>query len=195
MEASYPRRQLFGIGAAVAATAAATTFTNRSSIAATSVRNQAVQWDPNARQEVMMLLHQMHEAWNRGDVAFIERSITNDGFIGTFELTGDERPVVLDSRESLLGFIHRLVSDMSASGTHTEAAPQRKHQVLATSTFAICTEECDLIERHADGSRFVLPHRGTSALAKTPDGWKFVHWHVSQGGPGKQYDPAGKEVV
>ncbi|MEJ2458365.1 MAG: nuclear transport factor 2 family protein [Novosphingobium sp.] len=92
-------------------------------------------------------------------------------------------------------FVEKLVDDMRDSGSQTEASPKRSHQVRATSTFAICTEECDLIERHADGSHSVLPHRGTSALAKTEDGWKFVHWHVSQGGVGKVFDAAGKEVA
>jgi hypothetical protein len=137
----------------------------------------------------------MHHAWNDGDLEFIKRAVADEGFVGTFELTGSEQAAVLNSREELLAFVEKLFTDMKASGAKTEASPNRTHQVRATSTFAICTEECDLIERHADGSRHILPHRGTSALAKTEDGWKFVHWHVSQGGPGKAYDAAGKQIA
>lgn len=192
MNDSFPRRHLFGIGAAFASAAA---FVGKPSLAAPSNPSQTVQWDSAATDEVMMLLHQMHNAWNTADLDFIKRSITDDGFIGTFELTGDEHAAVLNSREELVAHVEKLFDEMNASGVHTEASPRRSHQVLATATFAICTEQCDLIERHADGSRYVLPHRGTSALAKTADGWKFVHWHVSQGGPGKRYDAAGHEVT
>lgn len=192
MNVSFPRRHLFGIGAAFASVAA---FTGKASLAAPAVASQTVQWDDKAADEVMMLLHHMHRAWNEGDIEFIKRSITDDGFIGTFELTHDEQPAVLNSRQELLTLVEKLFDDMKASGVHTEAAARRSHQVLATATFAICTEECELIERNADGSRYVLPHRGTSALAKTADGWKFVHWHVSQGGPGKHYDASGREIT
>ncbi len=192
MTDSFPRRHLFGIGAAFASAA---TIAAKPSLAATSNVPQAVQWDSDAADEVMMLLHHMHRAWNEADIDFIKRSITDDGFIGTFELTSDEHAAVLNSRDELVTYVEKLFSDMNASGVHTEASPRRSHQVLATATFAICTEQCDLIERHADGSRYVLPHRGTSALAKTADGWKFVHWHVSQGGPGKRFNAAGQEVI
>jgi hypothetical protein len=191
MNDSLPRRHVLGIGAAVASVA----FAPKAALAAPADPAQTVQWDENAGEEVMMLLHRMHHAWNDGDLDFIKRSVAEEGFVGTFELTGDETPAVLNSRQELVAFVERLVTDMKTTGVRTEASPNRTHQVRATSTFAICTEECDLIERHPDGSRHVLPHRGTSALAKTADGWKFVHWHVSQGGAGKVFTAAGVQVA
>lgn len=192
MTVNFPRRHVLGIGAAFASVA---TFAGKSALAAPISPNQTVQWDENAAEEVMTLLHRMHHAWNDGDLEFIKQSVADEGFVGTFELTGDESAAVLNSRQELLTFVDKLFTDMKASGTQTEASPNRSHQVRATATFAICTEECDLVERHADGTRHVLPHRGTSALAKTPDGWKFVHWHVSQGGPGKAYDAVGNQIA
>lgn len=191
MNVSYPRRQVLGIGAAVASVA----FAGKGLAAAPVGPDQTVQWDEKAAEEVATLLHRMHHAWNDGDLDFIKRSVADEGFVGTFELTGNEQAAVLNSRQELLAFVEKLIADQNASGSRTEASPNRTHQVRATSTFAICTEECDLIERQADGSRHVLPHRGTSALAKTADGWKFVHWHVSQGGPGRVYDAGGKQVA
>jgi len=192
MNVSFPRRHLVGIGAAIASVAA---FSGKTALAAPADPSRTVQWDDNAAKEVMLLMHRMHQAWNDGDLDFMRRFIAEEGFVGIFELTADEQPVVFNSRQELLAFIEKLVADVNTSGAQTETSPRRSHQVLATSTFAICTEESDLIERHADGSRYVLPHRGTSALAKTADGWKFVHWHVSQGGPGKRYDAAGREIT
>jgi hypothetical protein len=192
MNFSFPRRHLFGIGAAVASVAA---FAGKTALAAPTDPTQTVQWDDNAVEEVLLLLHRMHQAWNVGDLEFIERSIAEEGFVGTFELTGDEQPAVLNSRQELLAFIAKLVADTNTRGARTETSARRSPQVLATSTFAICTEESDLIERHADGSRYVLPNRGTSALAKTADGWKFVHWHVSQRSMGKHYDASGREIT
>lgn len=191
MNVSYPRRQVLGIGAAVASVALA----GKGLAAAPVGSAETVQWDEKAAEEVAHLLHRMHQAWNEGDLDFIKRSVAEEGFVGTFELTGDEQAAVLYSRKDLLAFVEKLIADQEASGSRTEASPNRTHQVRATSTFAICTEECDLIERQADGSRHALPHRATSALAKTADGWKFVHWHVSQGGPGKVYNAAGKQVA
>lgn len=192
MNVNFPRRHVLGIGAAVASVA---TFAGKTALAAPVDPGQTVQWDENAAEEVMVLLHRMHHAWNDGDLAFIKNSVAEEGFVGTFELTGDENAAVLNSRQELLAFVEKLIADQNASGSRQEASPNRTHQVRATSTFAICTEECDLIERQADGSRHILPHRGTSALAKTPDGWKFVHWHVSQGGPGKTFDAKGKQIA
>ena len=193
MTVSYPRRYILGIGAAFASVA---TLGGRAAAAPAAVGSGgAVRWDAAAADEVMQLLHQMHHAWNDGDLGFIKRSIADEGFVGTFELTGDEHAAVLNSRDELVAFVEQLFAEQNAHGSRTEASPNRSHQVRATSTFAICTEECDLIERHADGSKHVLPHRGTSALAKTEDGWKFVHWHVSQGGPERTYDAAGKRVA
>jgi ketosteroid isomerase-like protein len=192
MNVSFPRRHLVGIGAAVASVAA---FGGKTALATPTDPIQTVQWDDNAAEEVKLLLQRMHHAWNDGDLEFMKRFITEDGFIGTFELTGDEKPVVLNSRQELLAFIEKLLADVNTGGAEPETSPRRSYQVRATSTFAICTEESDLIERHPDGSRYVLPHRGTSVLAKTADGWKFVHWHVSQGGLGKHYDASGREIT
>lgn len=192
MNVSYPRRNILGIGAAVASAV----FAGKASLAAAPLGGgETVQWDEAAAEEVAALLHHMHHAWNAGDLAFIRQSVAEEGFVGTFELTGNEQAAVLNSRQELLAFVEKLIADQNASGSRTEASPNRSHQVRATSTFAICTEECDLIERQADGSRHALPHRATSALAKTADGWKFVHWHVSQGGPGRVYDPSGRQVA
>lgn len=192
MNVSYPRRQVLGIGAAVASVAA---FAKPALAASPADPAQTVKWDAKAAEEVAALLHRMHHAWNDGDLDFIKGAVADEGFVGTFELTGNEQPAVLNSRKELLAFVEKLVADQNASGARTEASPNRSHQVRATSTFAICTEECDLIERQADGSRHALPHRATSALAKTADGWKFVHWHVSQGGPGKVIDANGREIA
>jgi hypothetical protein len=191
MTVSFPRRHMLRIGAAFASVV---TLSARPALASPVDPGKTVQWDEEAAEEVASLLHHMHHAWNDGDLEFIKRSVAEDGFVGTFELTGDERPVVLSSREELIEFVEKLIADQEASGSRSEASPNRSHEVRATSTFAICTEQCDLIERQADGSRAILPHRGTSALAKTADGWKFVHWHVSQGGKGKVFDPAGRQI-
>jgi SnoaL-like domain len=192
MNVSFPRRHLIGIGAAIASVAA---FAGKTVLAGPTDPTQTVQWDDNAAEEVLLLMRRMHQAWNDGDLGFMRRFIAEEGFVGIFELTADEQPVVFNSRQELLAFIEKLIADVGTSGAHTETSPRRSHQVLATSTFAICTEESDLIERHVDGSRYVLPHRGTSALAKTADGWKFVHWHVSQGGLGRRYDASGREIA
>lgn len=192
MNISFPRRRLFGIGAAVASVAA---FAGKTAFAAPTDTTETVQWDDNAAEEVRLLMRRMHHAWNTGDFEFMKHHVREDGFVGTFELSADEQPVVLHSRQELLAFIEKLMADVSTSGAQTETSPRSSYRVLATSTFAICTEESDLIERHADGSRYVFPHRGTSVLAKTADGWKFVHWHVSGGGVGKHYDAADREIA
>jgi hypothetical protein len=183
------RRSLIVFSAAVAASVAALTARARG---ITHARTPAiVEWDDLAASEVKTLLHQMHHAWNERDVDFIRDVVAPDAFMGSFELTADEEPTVLNSRDELLSFVDTLFGEMERNGRRSEASPQVVHQARATSTFAICTEECDLVEYFADGSRHVLPHRATSAVRKGLDGWKFMHWHVSQGGPGKRYDADG----
>ncbi|MEJ2458364.1 MAG: hypothetical protein P8Y58_09545 [Novosphingobium sp.] len=42
---------------------------------------ETVQWDAQAADEVMALLHHMHHAWNDGDVEFIKGAVTSEGFV------------------------------------------------------------------------------------------------------------------
>lgn len=152
------------------------------------------EWDWVAAAEVKRLLHNMHEAWNNRDLDFVRNAITDSGFIGTFELTADETPIVLQSRDELVAYVAKLMGDMQQTGRRSLAAPQVEHEVMATATFAVCTEQCDLVEHHEDGSRTILPHRATSVVRKGADGWKFVHWHVSRGGPSRAFDPNGNRI-
>ena len=105
-------------------------LTALAALAAPAGPAETVQWDENAGEEVMMLLHRMHHAWNDGDLDFIKRSVAEEGFVGTFELTGDETPAVLNSRQELVAFVEKLVTDMKTTGVRTEASPNRAIQRL-----------------------------------------------------------------
>ena len=116
MNVSYPRRQVLGIGAAVASVA----FAGKG-LAAPAAQGQTVQWDDKAAEEVAHLLHRMHQAWNEGDLEFIKAAVAEEGFVGTFELTGDEQAAMLNSRQELIAFVEKLVVNHTATSARNAA--------------------------------------------------------------------------
>jgi ketosteroid isomerase-like protein len=158
-------------------------------------RSGAVVWDAQAAAEATQVMHRLHEAWNKMDMATVEKYVAEDGFLTTFEIGNKSNAVQLKTRDQLLAFLRDGFAEFQKSGSTTEATPVVEMECRATRDMAVCTEECDIAVRLADGLREVIPHRGTSVLRKGPDGWKFTHWHISEKGARYVLDQHGNRVA
>ena len=69
---------------------------------------------------------------------------------------------------------------MSAAGTLSLDMP--KMNCKATATFGVCTEECTVRLKKADGTEQIDHFFGTGTAVKQNGEWKWVHWHMSVGG-------------
>lgn len=137
-------------------------------------------WDAKASEEVAHALHYMHEAWNAGDMEKVKQVVAGDDALLTFELAADNQtPVVLRSRADILAFIENVEESTAAKGD-TYVMEMPKMSCRATPSFGVCTEECSVHLKRADGSQRVDKLFGTAIAVKYPDGWKWVQWHMSR---------------
>ena len=144
-------------------------------------------WNTAAAQEAEAAMHKLHHAWDEMDMVAVEKAISDDGFLATFEYTDTNDPVTLRSKADLVAWLRKGFDDLKARKATTVAIPQTKMDCRAT-------EECDIIYKRADGMLEVSPHRGTSVMRKGPQGWQFTHWHVSEAGPRKTVSAADYKI-
>ena len=139
--------------------------------------------DSQQAAEAEAAMHKLHHAWDTMDMAAVEDAISDDGFLTTFEYTESGEAVRLSNKKELVAWLTHQFADIKAAGGATAAIPQRKMECKASDGVAYCSEECDIYIARPDGKVALSPHRGTSILRKGPNGWKFVHWHVSEAAP------------
>jgi ketosteroid isomerase-like protein len=151
-------------------------------------------WNPAAAQEAERAMHKLHEGWDKMDMVAVEKAIADDGFLATFEYTDTNEAVTLRNKADLVAWLRKGFDGLKARNATTVAIPQTKMDCRATNTMAVCTEECDIIYKRADGMLEVSPHRGTSVMRKGPQGWQFTHWHVSEAGPRRTVTAADYKI-
>lgn len=142
-----------------------------------------VHWDEKASNDVAAALHHMHEVANSGDMKTLKNLLVGDDVLITFELSSDNRtPVPLRSKKDIDKFMEGLVQESGdQNATVTLDMPVMKCR--ATSTFGVCTEECTVRVKTSKGVERVDKLFGTAVAVKYDDGWKWVQWHMSVGGP------------
>lgn len=155
-----------------------------------STAKDTVQWDDKASKELEVALHNMHEVANSGDVKALKELLIGDDHLVTFELNADNMtPVPLRSRQEIYSFLDGVNRDAAAAGgSFTLDMPTMNCR--ATATIGVCTEECTVRFKTADGKERVDSLFGTATGVKTPNGWRWVQWHMSVGGPVASAAPA-----
>jgi hypothetical protein len=157
-------------------------------LVAASARNHGspakdtVQWDEKASQDLAEALHHSHEVANSGDIKALKQSYIGDDALVTFELDPDNAtPVPLRSKKEIDAFLDKVNQGASAQqGTFTLDMP--KMNCRATATFGVCTEECTVHFKMADGSERIDHLFGSGTAVKNNGAWKWVQWHMSVGG-------------
>ena len=137
------------------------------------------QWDEKASKELAAALHNMHEVANAGDMKALKNVLMGDDALVTFELNADNMtPVPLRSKKEIDAFVDRVNGAADAQqGEFTLDMPIMNCR--ATATFGVCTEECTVRFKAADGTERIDKLYGTATGVKTADGWKWVQWHMS----------------
>lgn len=171
-----------GFSLALVFLAAATLLWIASAKTIGSTAKDTVQWDAQASKDLAAALHNMHEVANSGDMKALKQLLIGDDALVTFELASDNAtPVSLRSKKEIDTFIDRVNEGASEQhGTYTLDMP--KMNCRATATFGVCTEECTVRFKMADGTERIDSLFGTATGVKTADGWKWVQWHMSVGG-------------
>jgi hypothetical protein len=140
------------------------------------------QWDEQASKELTAALHHHHEVANAGDIEALKGFYVGDNALVTFELDPDNAtPVVLRSKQEIDAHLDRVSAGINAEGTLLLDGP--KMNCRATGTFGVCTEECTVRLKKADGTEHVDHFFGSGTAVKVGSEWKWVQWHMSVGAP------------
>lgn len=171
-----------GISIALVFLAAATLLWIASAKTNGSPAKDTVQWDDKASKDLAAALHHMHEVANSGDMKALKQLVIGDDVLVTFELALDNvTPVPLRSKKEIDTHLDTVNEGASTQqGTFTLDMP--KMNCRATATLGVCTEECTIHLKRADGTERIDHLFGTGTAVKTADGWKWVQWHMSVGG-------------
>jgi hypothetical protein len=171
-----------GISIALAFLAAATLLWIASARTSGSAAKDTVQWDDKASKDLAAALHHMHEVANSGDMKSLKQLLIGDDMLVTFELASDNMtPVPLRSKKEIDTFIDK-VNDSASEQRGSFTLDMPTMNCRATATFGVCTEECTVRFKTADGTERVDKLYGTATGVKTANGWKWVQWHMSVGG-------------
>ncbi len=170
-----------GITIALAFLVAATLLLVASAKTIGSTAKDTVQWDDQASKELMSALHHTHEVANAGDIQAVKQSYLGDNALVTFELDPDDTPVALRSKQEIDAHLDRVSAGINAEGTLNLDGP--KMNCRATATFGVCTEECTVRLKKANGTEQVDHFFGSGTAVKIGGEWKWVQWHMSVGGP------------
>lgn len=171
-----------GISMALAFSAAATLLWIASARSIGNTANDKAQWDDKASQELMMALHHHHEVANAGDIKTLKQMYVGDSALVTFELDPDNAtPVALRSKKEIDAHLDRVSAGINSEGNLYLDGP--KMNCRATATFGVCTEECTVRLKKADGSEHVDHFFGSGTAVKMGGEWKWVQWHMSVGAP------------
>lgn len=169
-----------GISIAVALVAATTMLWIATS-ARTTNNPATMVWDEKASKELAAALHYTHEVANAGDIKALKQLMIGDDALVTFELASDQRtPVPLRSKKEIDQHLDAVNQGVSSAGTLSLDMP--KMNCRATATFGVCTEECTVRLKKADGTEQIDHFFGTGTAVKLDGQWKWVHWHMSVGG-------------
>ena len=168
-----------GISIALALLVAATLLLVAS--AKTIGNKDSAPWDDQASKELMAALHHTHEVANAGDIKAVKESYLGDSALVTFELNPDNTPVALRSKKEIDAHLDRVSTGINAEGTLNLDGP--KMNCRATATFGVCTEECTVRLKKADGTEQVDHFFGSGTAVKIGGEWKWVQWHMSVGAP------------
>jgi len=146
---------------------------------AESVPTAAFQWDEDASLELEHELHRMHDVWNQNKIRTLKELMIGDDELVTFELDpASHQPVRLRSKADIDSFVDQTVAVINKDGGSSELEMPALN-CRATATFGVCTEECTVHIKKADGSEFVDELWSTNVAVKTDQGWRWIQWHMS----------------
>lgn len=134
--------------------------------------------DRGAEGEIRGFLADLQAAYSRGDIEYILNTLADD--FTTYELVAvNGRPVVIREKAKMREYLKTL---FPASGEN-QVKSITATQVVANATLGLINEEGDVVISHADTTKEHQPLRSSALAVRTANGWKWRHWHMSEGGP------------
>ncbi|MCG8369385.1 MAG: nuclear transport factor 2 family protein [Proteobacteria bacterium] len=159
------------------------------------------EWDEAASAELEHELHRMHEDWNESRIEALKELMVGDDVLVTFELDPrTHQPIRLTTKGDIDRFVDDTVDAIEEDGGSVELEMPALN-CRATDSFGVCTEECTVHIRKADGVEYTDELWSTNIAVKTDEGWRWIQWHMSlakQGSgtlstvSGTQQDAAGR---
>lgn len=145
--------------------------------------------DAGAEGEIRGFLSQLQTAFSGGDIDYIVSTLADE--FTTFELVAvDGKPIVIREKAKMRDYLKTLFPTSSETQAKTITATQ----VVANSTLGLINEEGDVVITHADTTKEHQPLRSSALAIRTKDGWKWRHWHMSEGGPRFRVNAAGVPI-
>jgi SnoaL-like domain len=184
-ERPHHRTAVFASAALLLSLATLPWLASRAAVGDVKQSNCVVQWSEKDAEELAATLHRMHELANKGDIEAVKRLLIGDDVLVTFELAADNQTAVpLRSKKEIDNFLDTIVKT-AADQNGSFYLDMPKMHTRATSTWGVCTEECTVRYRSAGGAERIDKLYGTNIGVKTPEGWKFIQWHMSVASPSR----------
>lgn len=141
-------------------------------------------WDSAASAELEAELHRLHQLWNDGDIATLKTLIVGDPSLPTFELdVKTHKPIRLVGKADIDRFIVEATRTGSSDGIRVEL-DKPVTACRATDGVGVCTEECTVRYRNAEGGIIATDHlRSTQIAVKTGQGWRWIQWQMANTAP------------
>lgn len=145
--------------------------------------------DRGAEGELRGFLLDLQAAYARGDIDYILNTLADD--FTTYELvSANGRPVVIREKAKMREYLLTLFPKSGDNQIKTITATQ----VIANSTLGLINEEGDVVIAHADTTKDHQPLRASALAVRTENGWKWRHWHMSEGGPRFRVNAASQPI-
>lgn len=155
----------------------------------TPAGQEIYQRDLQAEEEISDLLDELRKAFDEKDLKTIVDQLAED-FV-TFELTSaDGKAITITSKREATEYLKTL---FPAQG-ETQSKELGISGLLATSTMGYVLEEGDVVIVRPDGTKEHQPLRASAVAVRTPIGWKWTHWHMSEAAPRFRVDAQGNPI-
>ncbi|MDG4763975.1 nuclear transport factor 2 family protein [Solwaraspora sp. WMMD406] len=133
--------------------------------------------DPQAEIEVRKLLADLQQAFAEGDIETILASLADD--FTTYELGAtDGSPLEITDP----GVMREYLTTLFPGADETQNKSISATRVVATANMGFTLEGGDVVIARADGTFEHQPLNATAVAVRTADGWKWLHWHMSEAG-------------
>ncbi|MEK6607456.1 MAG: nuclear transport factor 2 family protein [Myxococcota bacterium] len=136
------------------------------------------QWDEAAAQEAKAAVGAMFTTIDAADIDTARLMISDDGFVTSYDLDLEGKPVSYRSKDEVVQSITKMFEHSKQMGAKI-VSRVKATDCHATSTFAVCSIDFDQAATMPDGKAMSFEMRGTGALRKGADGWKWTQWHAS----------------
>jgi len=135
-------------------------------------------WDDSAARAAGAAVREMAQAFETMNLERVKTALAHDGFVATYELDLEGKPVRLGSRDEVIGYAEAIIAEMKKVGGRLKV-DIGSLDCRATSTIGYCSMDYEFSATMPDGTKISQPSRTSFVLRRGDDGWKVTSWHTS----------------